>query len=111
MAEVLKNADLLVLPSKDEPYPMVVLETLSVGTPVLVMPSCGLAKDLYKHNARFVATSESVEGLIESFLEMENRTQFVKNTAALSQYCKSAFGISSVVNRLETIYRKVMLEA
>ncbi len=111
VAEVLKNADLLVLPSKDEPYPMVVLETLSVGTPVLVMPSCGLAKELYKHDARFVATSESVEGLIESFLGMENRTQFVKNTAALSQYCKNTFGISSVVNRLETIYRKVMLEA
>jgi glycosyltransferase involved in cell wall biosynthesis len=43
---MLQNVDLLILPSKDEPFPMVILEALAVGTQVLVMPSCGVASQL-----------------------------------------------------------------
>lgn len=39
----LDRADLYVLPSIDEPYPMSVLEAMRSGLPVIVTDSCGLA--------------------------------------------------------------------
>ena len=103
---VLKESDLLVLPSKDEPFPMIVLESLSVGTPVLVMPSCGLANDLRRYAAECVAADESLDGLISGIEALKNRTRFNKEVGELMRFCENTFGISKVADRLEAIYRK-----
>jgi glycosyltransferase involved in cell wall biosynthesis len=103
---VLKECDLLVLPSKDEPFPMIVLESLSVGTPVLVMPSCGLANNLRKYAPEFVAVEESLEGLISGIETLKNRTRLNKEVGELMRFCENTFGISKVVDRLEAIYMK-----
>jgi glycosyltransferase involved in cell wall biosynthesis len=103
---VLKESDLLVLPSKDEPYPMIVLESLSVGTPVLVMPSCGLANELRRHEPGLVAVRESVDALISGIEDMKNRTGFNKDVGDLTRFCENIFGISKVADRLEAIYQE-----
>ena len=41
--ERMRSASVYVLPSVDEPFPMSVLEALSVGLPVIITDSCGLA--------------------------------------------------------------------
>lgn len=104
---VLKECDLLVLPSKDEPFPMVVLESLSVGTPVLVMPSCGLAIELWQYAPEFVAVEESFDGLISGIEAIKNRTRINKEVGELIRFCENTFGISKVADKLEAIYRKV----
>ena len=103
---ILKECDLLVLPSKDEPFPMIVLESLSVGTPVLVMPSCGLANDLRKYAPEYVAVEESLEGLISGIEALKNRTRLNKEVGELIRFCENTFGISKVADRLEAIYKK-----
>lgn len=50
----LSQAKLLVLPSVDEPYPMIVLESLALGTPVVVTDSCGLADFVVTHECGVV---------------------------------------------------------
>ena len=65
--EILKQAHLLVLPSENEPFPMIVLEALSVGTSVLVMPSCGISGTLLNYDSRFVSPTEDIEGLVQTF--------------------------------------------
>ena len=57
---MLAEIDVLVLPSKDEPFPMVVLEALAVGTQVLVMPSCGFAEELRKFEFELIIELEFV---------------------------------------------------
>ncbi|WP_030774890.1 MULTISPECIES: glycosyltransferase, partial [unclassified Streptomyces] len=47
----LRRAHVYVLPSVDEPFPMSVLEALSVGVPSVVTHSNGLARDIARAGA------------------------------------------------------------
>jgi len=57
--ERLSVADVYVLPSLDEPYPMSLLEALSRGIPSVCTDSCGLADDLRSDEAALVVDSST----------------------------------------------------
>ncbi|WP_349425914.1 glycosyltransferase [Microbacterium sp. LWS13-1.2] len=61
----MRQATLYVLPSVDEPYPMSVLEAMSVGLPVIVTDTCGLAPFIRAHDAGLV-TEDTVESLADA---------------------------------------------
>jgi glycosyltransferase involved in cell wall biosynthesis len=103
--EMISEIDLLVLPSKDEPFPMVILESLAVGIPVLIMPSCGFAKDLALFEPKFVSQSEDFAGLCSTFQKQLDDGFQSKSNDAILNYCNENFGISSVVDRLVATYR------
>jgi glycosyltransferase involved in cell wall biosynthesis len=102
--ELLKNADVLILPSKDEPFPMVVLEALAVGTPVLVMPSCGISEDLKEFNSNFVAKSENMDGLIYQTSYWLKLPLSTISRTKIANFARESFGIEQVVNLLIDIY-------
>lgn len=106
--EVLLETDLLVLPSKDEPFPMVILEALAVGTPVLIMPSCGFAKELANFESNFVSPTEDFTGLRTAFQKIVNDNFQSKNRSEIIDYCRENFGITTVVDRLTQTYEKLI---
>jgi glycosyltransferase involved in cell wall biosynthesis len=61
----LRRAGVYVLPSVDEPYPMSVLEALSVARPVVVTDTCGLAAFVTGHRAGLV-TDAGVDSLTDA---------------------------------------------
>lgn len=106
--EILASSKILILPSKDEPYPMVVIEALAVGTPVLVMPSCGLADELRKFNDNFVARSESLEGLIDSFQSQAQNNFKLNSRLEISEYCEKYFSITEVGQKCLNFYKEIL---
>lgn len=58
----LRQASISVLPSINEPYPMSVLEAMSVGRPVVITDTCGLAEFVRSHDAGIVV-NDSIEEL------------------------------------------------
>ena len=106
--QVLLEADLLVLPSKDEPFPMVILEALAVGTPVLIMPSCGFAKELEYFESNFVSPTEDFAGLRIAFQKIVSDNFQSKNRSEIIDYCREKFGIETVVNRLTQTYENLI---
>ena len=102
---VLSNSDLLVLPSKDEPFPMVVIEALAVGTPVLVMPTCGLAEKLFSFNPNFVARTPDLNGIIFSF-KAQKRSWSPRQSSEIRDTCIKNFSITEVVDVLQVMYEE-----
>jgi glycosyltransferase involved in cell wall biosynthesis len=103
----LSEVDLLVLPSRHDAFPMVILEALSVGTPVLVMPTCAISSLLASYNHYFVAHEASLDGLIKSFEEL---TQSLPNISrkSLVEFCAKNFSISKVCDDLTAIYENIV---
>ncbi len=58
-------ASVYVLPAVREPYPMSVLEAMSVGLPVVVTRDCGLAS-LIEHSGCGVVTDPEVPALADA---------------------------------------------
>ncbi|MFE3189507.1 glycosyltransferase [Nocardia sp. NPDC059240] len=56
MPERMAAATVFVLPSVREPYPMAVLEAMSVGLPVVISPDCGLAPLVERTHSGIVTT-------------------------------------------------------
>jgi glycosyltransferase involved in cell wall biosynthesis len=106
--EILQKSRLLVLPSENEPFPMVVLEAMAVGTSVLIMPSCGLAPLLKVFDESLVATSESFDGLLESFIKQHQGNFFTNRKNEIIEFCKDGFDIRISAESLECIYRNVI---
>ena len=105
---MLQGVDLLILPSKDEPFPMVILESLAVGTQVLVMPSCGFASQLRDFEVAFVAESEDQKGILNSFQKFFESGFDLKSREAIQAFCRDTFGISSVTDQLVQYYKKAL---
>ena len=106
--DILSDIDILVLPSKDEPFPMVILEALAVGTPVLIMPSCGFAGQLKKFESSFVANTEDLPGLINSFNQHKANKYTRKSHSEILNFCAKEFGITFVTTQLLGEYMKTI---
>ncbi|QEV15682.1 glycosyltransferase [Streptomyces fradiae ATCC 10745 = DSM 40063] len=102
----LRRAHVYVLPSVDEPFPMSVLESLSVGTPAVVTGSNGLASAVREAGAgRVVADASGLAGAVLELLEPEAA---VKASAAAHALAGSAFSMDAVVDGLLAVYGRAV---
>jgi glycosyltransferase involved in cell wall biosynthesis len=106
--DMLKRSDLLVLPSENEPFPMIVLEALSVGTPVLIMPSCGLASLVKTQYPEMIVPEENDVALISAFTSAYKRTLTTRDRESIRNFCMDTFSIEKVVDVLEFNYQTIL---
>jgi glycosyltransferase involved in cell wall biosynthesis len=100
----LAEADVYVLPSLNEPFPMTVLEAMSVGVPCIISTSCHIADRLAVLGGVVTFDHQAAElaGAITSLATDRDRRVELGKQAALT--VTKAFGVSSVVDVLEHYY-------
>lgn len=101
----LARANLYVLPSVNEPFPMSVLEAASVGLPVIITDSCGLAESVAQWKAGAVIDS-SMDELVDSirrFLLAPDEVRACGERAALM--VRDNFGMPAIAGQLLAAYR------
>jgi len=93
----MRDASIYVLPSVQEPFPMAVLEAMSVGLPVIVTDSCGLA-DVIAATGCGIVVDETQESLVDAMRCLlvdeaaRHRMSQAAMTAALEQCDMTTIG-------------------
>jgi glycosyltransferase involved in cell wall biosynthesis len=101
-------ADVYVLPSVDEPFPMSVLEAMSAGTPVVVTRTCGLAPAVAAARAGVVVEEDGNDLPVALGRLLEDaplRAALGQNGRALVE---QTFSVGSVAALLEEHYARIV---
>lgn len=105
----LSNADLFVLPSEDEPYPMSVLEAMSVGLPVIVSTTCGLAPLISEGFCGSVAESGDLESLVSVIRSLlSSPEEMILSGSRGRDLARRVQGMKSVALQLEEMYQTAL---
>ncbi|MGX5357813.1 glycosyltransferase [Kocuria sp. KH4] len=102
--ERMRKAAVYVLPSTDEPFPMAVLEAMSLGLPVIVTDTCGLAPMVQEQSAGIVCSDdpEDVERALARLLaDPELRLEMGYHAR---RAVKKTYSMPSVAAKLLSIY-------
>ena len=103
----LRQTDLLVLPSIDEPFPMVVLEAMSVGLPVVITDTCGLASFVSEHGTGLVVPSDDQPALERAVASLIEEPQLRRSMGERGRNAVRAhLGMAGVADALERIYER-----
>lgn len=100
----LSKCAVLILPSYNEQFPMIILEALSLGTPVIVAPSCGIADTLQKFNTHFVPKGDDLADFVNCTKYWMTNTPSYSQQQDISDFCKRSFGIVEVSGAISNIY-------
>ncbi|OBB33351.1 hypothetical protein A5792_09345 [Mycolicibacterium peregrinum] len=97
-------ASIYVLPSVDEPFPMSVLEAMSVGLPVVITESCGLAETV-RASGSGIVVDESEDALIEAMRTLIIDQRLRENmSAAARQTAAAVFSMEAIARDLAAVY-------
>ena len=101
----MQQASIYVLPSVDEPYPMSVLEAMSVGLPIIVTDSCGLASFVDEHDAGAVVdhTLESLVSAMRTFLQDSGQASAAGARGRTA--VRDERSMAAIAKRLEALYQ------
>jgi glycosyltransferase involved in cell wall biosynthesis len=106
--DVLSEHDLFILPSYDENFGNAVIESLSVGTPVLISEQVGLADYVIKNELGWVCqtSANSITGTINSIAANKAALQQIKNIAPGIIY--EDFNENNLVKRYVAFYNQLI---
>jgi glycosyltransferase involved in cell wall biosynthesis len=94
----LKHADLFVLPSRYEGLPNVLLETLTLGTPVVATDCLGATREVQESGARMVLVPpENPAALAEAAVSVCRRGREYQDSMETSRSALSRFDLDRVV--------------
>lgn len=106
MQSIYSQADVLILPSKNESAGMVILEAMAQGLCVMSSEECGLAYCLDEYDCGYVFNLNTVEQLVSQLNEIINKPYMVEKYGRKSQdIVHNYFSFSNYYNELEKLIR------
>lgn len=100
----MRRSSVYVLPSVNEPFPMAVLEAMSVGLPVIVTTECGLAPTVRKHDCGIVV-EPGARNIADAMAELLTSPEMVTDMGSRARKAvENELGMASVGETLEKIY-------
>jgi glycosyltransferase involved in cell wall biosynthesis len=104
----MRQADIYVLPSVHEPFPMSLLEALALGLPSVCTDTCGISRPLRDYGAAIVtdgsvaAMADAVQAILEGPALRSELSRNARKVVA------EIFSMEAVGTRLEQTYRAVV---
>jgi glycosyltransferase involved in cell wall biosynthesis len=110
VASVLAGLDLLVMPSKDEGTPLILLEAFSAGLPVIAFPSGGIGEVIRDRETGFLVPDSSAKGLADQIRELLTTDPLIlKKTACRArQVWEESYTLAGYHHRITYLMEKVV---
>ena len=110
VASVLAGLDLLVMPSKDEGTPLILLEAFSAGLPVIAFPSGGIGEVICDRETGFLVPDSSAKGLAAQIRELLTSDPLIlKSTARQArQAWEQSYTLAGYHHRITDLVEKVV---
>ena len=106
--EILHQHDLMVLPSHDENFGNVVIESLSVGTPVLISKYVGLADYVAKNNLGWICELDEndISAYINRIFEEKDKLNEIRQTAP--DIIRKDFDETNLAEKYISMYNQII---
>ena len=106
--EYMRASDVMILPSRSEAFPRVTLESIAVGTPVIISDVDGNTEQIIDNKTGKVFLNEDYNQMIECIKELYNskelRAQLGNNAF---NYYSSHFTRSKHINNFKSFFKKL----
>ena len=107
--EALEAAEFLVLPSDEDPYPLVLLEAMAHGKPVLTTNVVGQASIIAANEAGIVVAPGDTKAIEEGAHLLLTDETFRRTTGSNAlKLAERAFSVASVVDEIEGLYARLI---
>jgi glycosyltransferase involved in cell wall biosynthesis len=109
VASVLAGLDLLVMPSKEEGTPLVLLEAFSAGVPVIAFPAGGIGEVVRDRETGFLVPEASAKGMAAQIRELLTSDPLIlKETACRArQVWEESYTLAGFHNRITDLVQQV----
>ena len=109
LSAIYSNVDALIIPSRNDNLPNVMLESLACGTPVIGFPVGGIKEHITDFTTGLLAKEISSEALALSIRKFcENRNRFDKDT--IRNYAVTHFDEKMIAEKYIEVYQKLLAE-
>lgn len=106
IVQELNKSNVFVLGTKYETFGVVLIESLSMGVPVIVT-DCGGSRDIMNNEVGRVTKQDNVESMYKSMIDVYNLYDEFK-PQNLREYAKSKFSEEKLSNTLIKHYKKIL---
>lgn len=108
---LLSAADLVVLPSFREGFPVVLLEAMAAGKPVVASKIAGIDESVEDGRTGLLVPPGDSAALAEAIMELcKDRGRAVEMGKKGSVAVREKFGIAKMINAHEAVYREVLVD-
>ncbi len=102
------DADVCVLPSRNEIFGMVALETLMCERPIILSSACGLARELGSYPGVYEFENENVSDLKDKLELVLSQSNPLNEIAVTRRYVASRFSPEEIARDAESTYRRCL---
>lgn len=106
VAEILQGTDVLLVPSRQDPYPTVIIEAALSGVPTVASSVGGIPEMIKKGETGFLASTE--KEMAEALVRLLDRSFWSEASVAAREFGETNFDIAKLAKQLEEIYGKIL---
>jgi glycosyltransferase involved in cell wall biosynthesis len=107
--EAFECAEFLALPSDEDPYPLVLLEAMAHGKPVLTTTVVGQASVIGAHDAGIIVHPEDLDGIVDAAARLlTDETYRSAIGANARRLAETMFSVGAVVDDIESLYARLI---